>query len=287
MVAQRGSAQATPNGGQTNAWVTAALVKIQMGTSPTAPEGPTGTALVRSVRAGAVERLEFNQNPNAGQWDSGPMMPPGLVVLTTSSDTGVSIIVLDSMQKTFTTANIHEPPSFPPGMRMAGIPIPQAHVSDIVVTVDSIGPGPVVLGHPTVRYHQTRRVTLQTDMTKMMTMIMRSESSADIDIATDIPNAPRITGWGIERLVEMIDGLAISNDLAPAMRAAVAKYPRNGVVLHVEGYQNGPQGYRVVKLDVTKAEAAHVDAALLAPPAGFTKGYGMGGMGFGMGMGIP
>lgn len=268
-----------------NAWVITAQVKSRMGTSATDPEGPLNSAVLHITKAGNVERLEIGPNPNAGQWESGPNVPPGIVYFTTVSDTGVVVTVADSNQKTYMTMNVHEPPTFPPGAPT--IPkeaIPVITVSNVGVTVDSLGPGPVTLGHPTVRYRQTQHVTVQTDIGTSMTTILRLRSAAEVTIATGIPDAPRVTGFGIEQIVGGGEMMAVWSDLAAAMRTATAKYPR-GIVVHVEGVDSMPMGgLKVVKLDVEKIEQSQVDATMLAPPAAYTKGPSFPGMGMPFGM---
>ncbi|HXC25456.1 MAG TPA: hypothetical protein VNU46_06035 [Gemmatimonadaceae bacterium] len=265
-----------------DAWVVTAHIKVRMlNPGATDSTGPIGSAVLHFARSGPTSRIAFAQNPNAGAWEMPQFIPIGTVFLLTPTDTVAPVTVLDSAQKTFTKMGTQDGffPRFNVNGRHPSPDDPVTQMRDVSVTVDSIGIGPTILGHPTIHYRQTQHATLQTDAGPMMTMIMKTASVIDLDIATDIPNAPTITAIGLQHVLEIPLGFVLTPQLTAATQTAEAKYP-HGVILHMDSHQitGTPMGTmtRLAIVDVDHWERSPVDAALFTVPATYTATPGFG-----------
>lgn len=283
-----GDAQA-PVSGKVDAWVVQAHLKMRVSDwrAPD-PRGPIQRMLVRTLRHGSVVRTEFLPDPNAG-WEGAFGFPTTTALLTTSTDTGVVVMGLDSAQKQVVWLGLSR--DFPSDVWSFGnfrdtrdtTDQPSPHdpvmqVRDVSVDVMKVGAGPVVQGHATTRYRQSQRATVLVRYDSLMSTTVIWTASMDVDIATDIPRAPPIDVFGISRAAESPLEIALTHALEPALRAAAAKYP-NGVVLHVEGQQlNGSllgTVTRLFEIDVDSWKQEQVDASLFVVPTGYKRGFSM------------
>lgn len=279
--------QATPSpgSGDVDVWVVEAHLKTRTSNwhAPD-PRGPISYVRVRTMQRGAQTRMDFLPDSSAG-WDF-PGLGVGLGILTTIGDTSVTVVGVDSSQKQWMPfrlgANFYGSPLFfvyrdPASDTLDTVSPhdPRLRVDDVSVTVDRVGDGPTLLGHPTVRYRQTQRAALRGDYDTLMTTVVRTISVLDVDVATDVTDAPPVDPFGVLRAAETNLGLTMTANVAPALRAAAAKYPR-GVVLHIEGtIANGSNDGSVTRLmDVTvdKFEHRRVSAAVFTVPPNFKRG---------------
>jgi hypothetical protein len=276
---------------QVDAWLMTAHVKARTvdSTIPT-PPGPLGTievVAVRALRAGEMNRIDFTPDPAAGSWGSGinQILPSGMSWLWLGNSGSVPVAFLDSTQKKFITPKLENVPhafwSMHPMQRPGDTAAhqspndPVARIVDISVTVDSLGAGPVFLGHPTLHYRQTQHVTVQTAFGDMATMTIKLEGVEDVDIAIDIPHAPPIDGRGIQQVGQFTVELAMTPQITAALQAASGKYPHHGVILHMDGRETagslqGPV-IRLMTMDVDHWESTRVEASLFTIPAGYTQ----------------
>ncbi|HXC25455.1 MAG TPA: hypothetical protein VNU46_06030 [Gemmatimonadaceae bacterium] len=270
---------------QVNVWFTTAHVKAR--TLDVAHDNMPGSiewASVRTLGWGTVHRVDFNPDSSTGEWGAGQILPIGSAWLSTGTDTMTSMMILDSAKKKYFFPTLHS------GLPMMGLlqyhnPAdttphtspndPVSRIVDLTVTIDSLGPGPTIRGHPTLQYRQTQRATVETTLGKMMAITIKMEGQEDLDIATDIPNAPPIDGQGVQRIAEFAVELAITPKLVPAIHSATVKYP-HGVILHMDGRQTigSPQGplVRIMTMDADQWGTMSVDASLFTTPPSYTRG---------------
>lgn len=281
------SAQSHPTTGgadtgqQVDAWVVTAHMKVRtvLPGAMSAPDnpGPIGSALVTFTHAGTNSYIAFAPNPDAGPWEMSQFIPIGMTFLINSADTLSPVTTLDSARKIFNKVEVQNGffPS-PPRGHHPSPDDPVTHVKDVVVTVENVGAGPTLQGHPTVHYRQTQRATIQTDAGPMMTIILRMVDTTDLDIATDIPNAPTIEAMGLPQVDWIPVGFPMMRPLMSAIQGVQGKYPR-GVILHMEDHQGMGTMTRLISLDVDHWERTKVNASLFTVPSNYTAQPGPGG----------
>jgi len=197
------------------------------------------------------------------------------VVLLRDSDPGSPVTILDTVHQTYrpiqTKWTIMNFIDHSGGLRMSKIP-PGSSVSDLAFSIDSIGDGPILHGHHTVHYRQTRRGTLTMALGPTTVKILNNDT-LDIYIATDIRD-PQLS-IGHLPFTQMLDFPGEISALDSAVQTAARKYPL-GLPLRFEkrlvmvtSLGDAP-ATSSFSLDVDTWNHGPVDAALLTVPASYT-----------------
>lgn len=247
--------------------------------------GPIEWASIRTLRWGSATRIDFTPDSTVAQWGGGggQILPVWISWLSPGRDTTKPIVVLDSAQKKYYIPTLHS--GFPgmgimrmprgPGDTMPSPNDPVSRIVQLTVHIDSLGSGPVIRGHATLHYRQTQRTTIETTLGEMTAITIKIDDQQDLDIATDIRNAPPIDGQGVQRVAGFFSELATTPQLAAAIQASPVHYPR-GLILHLDDRQTigsiqGPQS-RLMSMDIDHWGTTDVDPARFTIPTSYTLG---------------
>lgn len=237
-------------------------------------KGSTDTSIIIGHAVGSPARMRIEVTTSGNNSLNSPMMASGKVGMIVT-DSGNTITYIDSQKQQYIRVRPVE--LIQQAQQMGGM---KMEFSGTLATVDSLGAGPVVLGHPTLYYR------VATGMTIRMTAIGQQQlvnvsNSIDYYYASDIKGElnPFTTLSG----GDMMNKLGASNkDFADKMTAAQKKLPKGTPLRALYSATVVSQGQkRVTKtaVEVTGVQWVDADPKTFEVPASYTAGQlpGMGG----------
>jgi hypothetical protein len=161
--------------------------------SPTGPD--TSTNIVHMTATATAVRMEFEKRPQNGQFRGLPIGDHGAIIMRNA---GSEMILLDQANKQYMSI---KPLEMMEGahkmMESMGGSI-TFDSSGSTISVDSLGPGPVIDGHKTLRYRVTGRTKVTIAMMGQVHTVetqLVSESEMAADLADLVAAVPGISGF--------------------------------------------------------------------------------------------
>lgn len=229
-------------------------------------EGSNDTAFISGHAIASADKLRMDvttRGENARVSPLGASDKVGMIV----SDTGKTITYIDDKNSSFVRVKPAE--MLQQMQQMGGM---QMNFSGTQATVDSLGPGPAILGHPTAHYR------VNTGMTMSMSA-MGQQQSMQISSVTEYYYATDLRGTlnPFESLSggDMVNMLGSSNkDFSDKMKAAKAKLPQ-GTPLRVANtatiVMQGQTRVTDTKAEVTSVQWVPADAKTFEVPATYKE----------------
>jgi len=227
--------------------------------------GKPDTVLSHTISAGGRTRIEHRgSDPEtaAGKLASA-------IQIISAGDSDLVMTYIDTTRKMYAEMR-------PMSMMSAAMGMTNMKMDDTLSrpTLDSIGPGPVINGHPTLHF--------RTKMTSRLSMVMMGDSSvmtqaitSDLFLAPDVKRVePDSTGTKLSSRWEKMlpQGLMHLAGGAEAINARLAKY---GMPLRteMETVHTTAAGTMTVHqtVDILRRERVVVPNALFLPPPGYKK----------------
>ena len=176
--------------------------------------GANDTAFISGHAVGSTDKLRIDVTTGVNSQVS-PLTPSGKVGMIVA-DSGKTITYLDTQNSTYLTVR--------PAEMMQQMGPMQMAFTGTKATVDSLGAGPVILGHPTLRYRVGTAMTM--NMSAMgQQQSMQFSSTTEYFYATDIKGA--LNPFASLSGSDMVNMLGAANkDFADKMRAVQAKLPK-------------------------------------------------------------
>jgi hypothetical protein len=180
--------------------------------------GSKDTAYITGHAVGGAAALRVELTSTGGASQVSPLNATGPVSMIVS-DSGKTITYLDAQRSTYLRVR---PAEMIQNMQQMGGMTMQ--FSETTASVDSLGPGPALLGHPTSRYRVATGMTMR--MSAMgESQSMKFSSTTEYLFATDVKDALNpFTSLSGGDMVNMFG--SANRDFAEKMRAAQAKLPR-------------------------------------------------------------
>jgi hypothetical protein len=148
--------------------------------------GDTSTTTVRLTAAGSDLRMEIDNRSGAGPFAKLPLGDSGVMIMR---DSGRVMIILNGAKKEYVTIKPLEMMESARKMMesMGGSMTFDSSAAE--VKLDSLGAGPIVDAHPTLRYHQTVRFKMTVSMMGN-TRTIDNQASSNLLTATDLGDIP-------------------------------------------------------------------------------------------------
>ena len=148
-------------------------------------EGDTATNVVHVKATANAMRMEFEKRPMGGQYRNLPVGDHGVVIVRSS---GAELIMIDPDRKQYMSI---KPLEMMSGARQMMESMGGSMTFDTAaskVQVDSLGPGPTIDGHSTIKY----RVTVHT---KIRIAMMGEEHTVENQMVSESDNAVDLAGF--------------------------------------------------------------------------------------------
>jgi hypothetical protein len=142
-------------------------------------QGDTATNVVHMQATANAVRMEFEKRPTGGQYRALPLGDHGVLIVRGS---GTELILLDPAKKEYMSL---KPLEMMEGARKMMESMGGSMTFDSAAStfqVDSLGPGPMIDGHSTLRYRTTVR-------TKMHMAMMGQEQTVESQVVSETQNA--------------------------------------------------------------------------------------------------
>jgi len=227
----------------------------------------TSTVVMHFLTSRGSIRVDIEgQMPGAANLPSGKRR--SVMILT---DSGSKVILLNEDQKQYISLN---PVTMMEGMKKVLESMGGQVIIDTARTklrLDSMGAGPVVDGHPTLRYHLL--TSLRMSMSMMgNTSELEQESVDDILAATDITDLADVTA-SMTRLMDMGQAMGMAPDFTERAKALQRRI--RGLPLRVTKVQtitaNGRTRTSSQDIVVSNVKRVEVPSSAFAIPAGYTQ----------------
>jgi hypothetical protein len=189
----------------------------------------TGVAHMKATQTAA--RMDFEKRPAGGQFQALPLGDHGTVIIRSS---GAEIIMIDPDRKQYMSI---KPLEMMEGARKMMESMGGSMTFDSAGSsfhVDSLGPGPMIDGHSTLRYRMTGR-------TRVHIAMMGQEQTAETQAVSESTNAIDLAEYGNllgqpSGAREMIQSMALSAGLPKTFldQATAAATRMKGFPLHTE-----------------------------------------------------
>jgi hypothetical protein len=198
-----------------------------------------------------------------------PMGKHHSVMLLT--DSGAKVTFLNEDEKQYVSVN---PVMMMEGMRKMLESMGGQIIIDTAgtrLTLDSLGAGPVVDGHPTLRYHLTTALRMSLSM-RGTPSGFEEESVEDILVAPDVTDMADVTA-SMTRLMDMGQAMGMAPEFTERAKALQRKIP--GLPLRVTKVQtvrtNGRTHTSSQDIVISNVRRVQVPSSAFAVPAGYTQ----------------
>jgi hypothetical protein len=187
--------------------------------------GDSSISVIHVTAAGSDMRMEFENASAAGPFAKVPMGDHAIMILRNG---GTEMITLNPDKKQYFSV---KPIEMMEGARkmmasMGGSMTFDTSASSI--HQDSLGPGPVIDGHPTLRYRRTVRLKMNSSMMGQQHTI-DTQSTSDLEVATDLGDFADVL------TANPFSGISESMALAKSFveKAVPVEHRMHGFPLHV------------------------------------------------------
>jgi hypothetical protein len=234
--------------------------------SVTSFRGRTDSAstVMHATAAGSEARFDVEKGsiPNLGVFSPGPH---AVVIMRNG---GKEIIFLNPDQKQYVSI---KPFEMMEGMQkmlegMGGSM--NVDTSATRISLDSLGPGPAIDGHPTLKYRLTAVMRMTMSMMGQRNVI-DSQSTQDIQSATDAGDFTDVTG--MNRFAELSQSMGFSRGYFDSL--AIARSKIRGVPLrivnHTTSSANGTTRSAMQTIETRNVKRRSVPDSLFAVPADY------------------
>jgi hypothetical protein len=229
--------------------------------------GDTSVAVLHFLTSRGNIRIDVEgQMPGAGNLQSGKRR--SVMLLT---DTGTKITFLNPDEKQYISLN---PVTMMEGMKQMLESMGGQVIIDTAGTrlaLDSLGPGPEVDGHPTLRYH------LMTSLRMSVSMMgnpsgFEQQSVEDILVASDLTDLGDVNA-SLTRLMDMGQAMGMAPEFTERAKALQRRI--HGLPLRVTKVQtvktNGRTRSSTQDIVVSNVKRIQIPASAFAIPAGYTQ----------------
>lgn len=230
--------------------------------------GDTTTTLIHMTAAGTSLRMEFENGPPPGQFKGVPLGNHGIMMMR---DAGAEMIMMDPDKKEYMSIKPFEMMEQARKMMesMGGSMTFDTSASSI--HLDSLGPGPVIEGHATIRYRMTARTKMNATMmgqtqTVETQMTWESQNALDFNEFDDVVGAT--SGWKL-----MAQSMSLPKDFFE--KAMSKEHKMRGFPLHSERQMtltaNGTVRTTSETIDTKNIRRTSVPDSAFAVPADYKQ----------------
>lgn len=228
-------------------------------------KGSADTTVVLGHAVGSPSLMRIDVTTSGTNSLNSPVMSSGKVGMIVS-DSGRTITYIDSEKQRYIRvrpAEMVQQAQATGGMSM--------HFTETAATVDSLGPGPVILGHPTLKYHVTTGMAISMDAHGVQ-QVIRVSNTTDYYYASDITG--ELNPFATLSGGDMLDLLAKSNkDMIDKKKAVLQKLPKRTPLRALYSATIVSQGQTRVtdsSVEVTAVKWVDADPKAFDVPANFT-----------------
>jgi hypothetical protein len=237
--------------------------------SVTFGKGPidTATTVMHTTSAGGDGRIDVEKGrfPNIGPFSSGPH------AVMIMRDGGTEIIFLNPDEKQYFSI---KPIEMMEGMQkmlesMGGSMTIDTSVSR--VKLDSVGPGPVIDGHPTLTYRLTSVMRMTMSMMGQ-SHVVDSQSSQEIQAATDLGDFASVAS--MNRFAELTQAMGFNKGYFENLSATGRRIRgfRLRTVTHSTSSSDGMKRIVIQTIDTRNVKRLAVPDSLFVVPADYKPG---------------
>jgi hypothetical protein len=224
----------------------------------------TATTVMHTTSASGDGRIDVEKGrfPNMGPFSAGPH------AIMIFRDGGKEIFFLNPDEKQYLSI---KPIAMMEGMQkmlegMGGSM--SIDTSGTRVTLDSVGPGPVIDGHPTLTYRLTTSMKMTMSMMGQR-QVVDGQSTQEIQTATDLGDFSDVPG--VNRFAELSESMGFTKgyfDQLVAMRRKMHGFPLR-TEMHTTSSANGMTRTIVQTIETRNVKRVPVPDSLFAIPADY------------------
>jgi hypothetical protein len=228
-------------------------------------QGQPDTGVIAGHAIGTADKMRLDVNMKGTSAQVSPLASDSTVSMIVT-DTGKTITYLDSRKNQY--LRVRPADMIAQAQQMGGMKVDFA---DTKAQVDSLGAGPVILGHPTTHYRIATGMTM-TISAMGQQQIVKISSTNDSYYATDIKGT--LNPFAIMTGGDMANMFGTTNkDFADKMKAASAKLP-TGVPLRASSSNTliaqGQTRVTTSQAEVTSVKWVDADLKVFEIPATYT-----------------